>query len=313
MRTKNDSVIGISKLIRQWIKSDEFPELTEHIDNVNVKIFPFEITSKLKTKWFKKFIKIIQKEKDSIIITWTNNQMLEYNNNIRQILFSNKTNLQEYEVGDILIINQFYNFNKTTNNDSQNLHTSEKIIITKVENDIIKTELIKSVLPSALKNYKHYRALQGKYEKSIGELNSIHKLGYNCWKLNVQKVDDITVNYTINIILQTDIDIYKNNIQKSIDLIKSLRQNLVIDHQKALSIDNSIIQPLWREQYKKLIEPFADVSYGYAITCHKAQGSNYKNVFVDFNDILKNQNEIEMKKCMYTAITRTIEKLYILI
>ena len=155
--------------------------------------------------------------------------------------------------------------------------------------------------------------MQGKYEKYIEELNSIHKMGYNCWKLNVQKVDDESVNYIINIIFHSIGEIYKNNIQQSIDLIKSLRQNLVVDHQKALSIDNLIIQPLWREHYKKIIEPFADVSYGYAITCHKAQGSNYKNVFVDFNDILKNQNELEMKKCMYTAITRTIEKLYILI
>jgi ATP-dependent exoDNAse (exonuclease V) alpha subunit len=61
------------------------------------------------------------------------------------------------------------------------------------------------------------------------------------------------------------------------------------------------------------MNPFASVSYGYAITCHKAQGSNYKNVFVDFSDIVKNRNEEEMKRCTYTAVSRTIDNLYILI
>ena len=313
MRTKNNSVILISKLIRSWINNNDFPELSNCVDNDSVKIFPFEIKSKIKTKWFKKFITLVQKEKDSIIITWTNNQMLEYNNTIRKILFSNINELKEYEIGDILIINQFYNFNKEKQDQSENLHTSEKIIIKNIEHHILKPELIKSTAQSSIKNYKHYRALQSKYEKYVLQLNDIHKNGYKCWKLDVQKVDSISSIYTINIIDHSDIDLYKNNIQKSIDIIKSLRQQLIIDHAKALSIDNILIQPLWREHYKKLIEPFADVNYGYAITCHKAQGSNYRNVFVDFNDILKNQNELEMKKCTYTAITRTIEKLYILI
>ena len=39
----------------------------------------------------------------------------------------------------------------------------------------------------------------------------------------------------------------------------------------------------------------------------------YKNVFVDFSDIAKNNNFEEMKRCMYTAVSRTIENLYILI
>jgi hypothetical protein len=317
MRTKNDSVMLISKLIRDWIKQEEFPELSEHIDNVYVKMFPFECDtkftnkSKINTEWFKEFTKIIQEEKDSIIITWTNNQMLEYNNTIRKILFSDKKAIQDYEVNDILIINQLYNYNLQSENDK--LHTSEKIIIKNIEKSTFKPELIKLNVPACVKNFKHYRAIQSKYEKYCQIINDIHKDGYKCWKLNVQKVDDTNIQYIINIIENTDIDLYKINLQKSIDTIKILRQQLICDYSKALSIDNVIIQPLWREHYKKFIEPYADVTYGYAITCHKAQGSNYRNVFVDFNDILKNQNELEMKKCFYTAITRTIDKLYILI
>lgn len=51
---------------------------------------------------------------------------------------------------------------------------------------------------------------------------------------------------------------------------------------------------------------FADCSYGYALTGHKAQGSGYKNIYVDVNDILT-VGPISTKRklqALYTAITR---------
>jgi hypothetical protein len=305
MRTNHNSIMIISKLIRNWIKQSEFPDLSTHVDKLTVNIYGFEIKSKLKTKWFKKFVKVLKKEKDSIIITWTNNQMIEYNNYIRQILF-NKHDIAQFEIGDILIINQSYNI---INN---RLFTSEKIEILEIKNEVLILENIKSEVASEVKNYKHYRAIQGRYENQIKKINDLHKVGYKVWKLKVKRIYT-NVSHDIYIIEESEQNKYQYNLQQSIDLIKNLRQNLITDHAKAISIDNIVIQPLWREHYTKFVEPFADVNYGYAITCHKAQGSNYKNVFVDFNDILKNQNELEMKKCLYTAVTRTIDGLYILI
>ena len=69
-------------------------------------------------------------------------------------------------------------------------------------------------------------------------------------------------------------------------------------------IDLAIIRPLW-EQYSKIFnEPFANVIYGYCTTVHKSQGSTYYNVYIDLEDILNNSNLDEMKRCMYTAVTR---------
>jgi len=97
-----------------------------------------------------------------------------------------------------------------------------------------------------------------------------------------------------------------------IEEIKKFRNELYETYQ-LMSIDTNIIKPLYNEFHSKFINRFASVSYGYAITCHKAQGSNYKNVFVDFTDIAKNNNFEEMKRCMYTAVSRTIDNLFILI
>jgi hypothetical protein len=55
----------------------------------------------------------------------------------------------------------------------------------------------------------------------------------------------------------------------------------------------------------------ADVSYGYAITAHKAQGSTYKNVLIFEDDINSNPNIIERNKIKYTSYARASDKLFI--
>ena len=47
-----------------------------------------------------------------------------------------------------------------------------------------------------------------------------------------------------------------------------------------------------------------DIDYGYAITCHKAQGSTYSHVFVMENDINLNWQMKERNQIKYVALTR---------
>jgi len=95
-------------------------------------------------------------------------------------------------------------------------------------------------------------------------------------------------------------------------LIKKFISKLLTLQYTQSHID-SISKVLWKNIHQNLIEPFAEVSYGYSITCHKAQGSNFYNVYIDANDIMKNMKENEMKRCLYTAFTRTVNNLKVLI
>lgn len=68
-------------------------------------------------------------------------------------------------------------------------------------------------------------------------------------------------------------------------------------------------------QYKRTREDAyfnaLQVKYAYAVTCHKAQGGQWENVFVDqgwFNDQMFN---IEYLRWLYTAFTRARKKLYL--
>jgi len=53
------------------------------------------------------------------------------------------------------------------------------------------------------------------------------------------------------------------------------------------------------------------VKYGYAITCHKAQGGEWKNVFLDIGYIPEDYMGVNFYRWLYTAFTRASQKLYL--
>lgn len=63
--------------------------------------------------------------------------------------------------------------------------------------------------------------------------------------------------------------------------------------------------------YWSLVELFHDVKYAYAITAHRAQGSTYDTVYVDYQDILMNRERMEAFQCLYVASSRPRHTLYL--
>ena len=62
-------------------------------------------------------------------------------------------------------------------------------------------------------------------------------------------------------------------------------------------------------------DPYANalqVKYAYAVTCHKAQGGQWKSVFVDQGYVTEDMIDREYVRWLYTAVTRASEKLYLL-
>lgn len=102
------------------------------------------------------------------------------------------------------------------------------------------------------------------------------------------------------------------------NLLNSKERELSSEETKALYIDFKI-------RYPKLIpgtKDFKDtlktdpwfnalrIKYGYAVTCHKAQGGEWPHVFVDFDASMGKLNEIYFR-WVYTAITRAAKQLYL--
>jgi len=319
VRTKHTGVISCSNTIRDCIHNiKDFTDIIEYSGS-NVQLYSYDKTQKIKTDWYKEFERQLKIEKDTIIIAWTNDEVNYYNNYIRKSVFQNKV-LSEYEINDILILNEFYimdNAEDITNNkasEQQNkvkFNTSEKIVVTNIEDGNYIIGKLSTKTNTNLKIFQNHRSIETKYRNFVNRINSM-EYKFKIHKMKVKKIDDADNEYKINVLFQDELIIHKKLIIQVIEEIKKFRTEMINTYQ-LISIDTSIIQPLYNDFYTKFINIFASVSYGYSITCHKAQGSNYKNVFVDFSDIVKNGNEDEMKRCTYVAISRTIDNLYILI
>jgi tRNA A37 threonylcarbamoyladenosine biosynthesis protein TsaE len=104
------------------------------------------------------------------------------------------------------------------------------------------------------------------------------------------------------------------------NLLYNHEPGLTSDEQKAIYVDfrnrhPELLKKEKRQEFKIALQndPYFNafkVKFGYAITCHKAQGSEWENVFLECNSHLKVLTK-DYFRWLYTAITRTSSKLYV--
>lgn len=355
IRTNNIKIMELSNDHRTWIKDQRdinIPQIGKYIHD-KIKAFR-KIDSKF---WLNDYIKNFKNSgedtgyNNSIILTWTNRKCNEYNGYVRKTIF-NKENLDYYEVGEILILNDFhriideYTDNTKENNEKDasdekkyiNFYTSEQIKIVKIKKCNYNFREIK-VKSSSNLSLKMNEIIKTK----VKEINKLLKEEIQVFKLIINKISELNdpeikpIKYKIYTIhkdsqttyerMSNQIDIIINEIkEKTIGdiLSKNIQDNKKDKKDKKNKMSNMEICALYSEVDKKInkiyrdilsnvIDCFAKLNYGYCITVHKSQGSTFENVYIDMDDILKNNNEEETMKCIYTAITRTSKTLQFLI
>ncbi len=117
-------------------------------------------------------------------------------------------------------------------------------------------------------------------------------------------------------------DIPDYPLQKSIEV--KLILDTIISESAALSMEqNKTLFEAINEKHKKIkkaadrlravyTDPFYNalqVKFGYAITCHKAQGGQWPSVFVDAGFVNESAASTELLRWLYTAFTRASKKL----
>jgi exodeoxyribonuclease-5 len=53
------------------------------------------------------------------------------------------------------------------------------------------------------------------------------------------------------------------------------------------------------------------IKFGYAVTCHKAQGGQWERVFIDQGMFNRAEITTDYLRWLYTAVTRATDKLYL--
>ena len=320
VRSKNDSVVGVCSATRKWvIENIAMPEIKQYL-NKGAYFYKYVNGLKTESKWFKKCLNSFKTGNDcNIIITWTNRQCDEYNDVIRRTLFNK--NVDKFEIGDILMLNDFYNIGdgRRGKSDESKFYTSEQIKVVKIEKNVKKIDNFSTLMSKDSRKLKSYSYFEKKYKPFTETINKDTKRVYKSWKLTVQRVElkesqQNNETYTIYVVDDNDAELLTQEKSYVANRIKKFRLHMVASlPTKIKQIDEHVIKPLWREWHKLFVETFANISYGYAITCHKGQGSNFYNVYVDAHDIFQNPRIDEMKRCLYTAMTRTSNELHVLI
>lgn len=106
-----------------------------------------------------------------------------------------------------------------------------------------------------------------------------------------------------------------------VDILCGISPNITQTQQQALFIDfffrmkgQKIKQKSKLFKEKMLTDPYLNAlrtNYGYTITCHKSQGGEWKNVYLNIPRNLSYNAQADAYQWLYTAMTRAKENLYV--
>ena len=170
--------------------------------------------------------------------------------------------------------------------------------------------------------------IQNNYSHEIellnGEFGTIIKVepGVESRKITVRNKSNISevVLHFREVVIGFEIEDDKiENIRCKIltNLLNSNMANLTMEEIQALYIDFKLRHPELKPNtadFKNAIEhdPYFNclrIKYGYAVTCHKAQGGEWEQVLIDFNAAC-NFNDLFYYRWAYTALTRAKKSVY---
>lgn len=141
----------------------------------------------------------------------------------------------------------------------------------------------------------------------IAEVTKIHGYqdlyGFQFADVRLRFVDYDDIEIDAKILMNT---IHSKQAALSRDENKQLFYNVMEDYQE-VQTKKARIQKVKENPFFNALQ----VKFAYAVTCHKAQGGQWKVVFVDHGYINEEMVNKEFFRWLYTAFTRATEKLYL--
>ena len=145
----------------------------------------------------------------------------------------------------------------------------------------------------------------------ITRLTNRHELyGFNFAKATLRSVD---YNWEIEALIWLD-TLTTDNPEANYALQKELFARIAEDYPE-IKNKKELIKRIYESPYYNALQ----VRFAYCVTCHKAQGGQWKHVYVDTSGIGEDEARMsdaserrEYLRWLYTAVTRSTEKIFIL-
>jgi ATP-dependent exoDNAse (exonuclease V) alpha subunit len=307
MRYKeNTGMFYNTTALRNVIMSKQFPPLSikaHGFDDISVYHHDNEL--------IKKYYEIIKtKGVDSAIyITLSNKQAAVVNSRVRSHLWGYK-NTDYLKPGESLMV--------ARNNYLYGLNNGDLVTVDSVENKIIRKAGLKFMHINL--RVAHPDPEKGMMIKRVFIIADL--LSLNSRDLSVQQDMELLANYFSRMrkialevfeILNstTDVERRRNSLERK---IKDAGIHLNIeDTIEQASSKNELIKSIAYDNMQN--DPYLNalrVKYGYAITCHKAQGSEWPEVFVHLEKSMFFQEREYQYRWTYTALSRAEQKVHLI-
>lgn len=170
-----------------------------------------------------------------------------------------------------------------------------------------------------VKNNYYWRELLGKEDKSLLDKIDFIANGDMAEIVRVGGVEEMYgfryAEVTLSLVDYEDCEI---DVMIMLDTLMSESPSLTREESERLFAAVWEDYPEIRSKRKRMEEirknPYYNalqVKYGYAVTCHKAQGGQWKHVFLDQGYVTADMMNADYYRWLYTAFTRATEKLYL--
>ena len=277
-RQDKNLILENSNIIRQVIDNEKVTELIFNYDNYSFKkIGQNEIIENYLIE------NPIPELNSSIIIAYSNNACYEYNYLIREQYFPNNKTISEGDIVQI-VSNVYSGVTEIFNGDFAKILTVSQ-----------STESISAPV---------YTEVNGKKIKKVITVNFrnvIIKLDNYSDAIPVKIVDDLLHSRNRDLTYEEITAIYLNFVIKFNE-----QQNIL----KEKGLESSEVgSKVFKDEL--LSDPYVNAvrcKFGYAITCHKAQGGEWDKVFIDYTGRVSLKKD-PLRWC-YTATTRGVNKVY---
>lgn len=232
-----------------------------------------KLSNELLVSELKRFYSIGKKFDDTIIIAHSNRQVQEYNFMVKRILNTNNK-ISDYEIlpGDKLIVYKNYY------SDDLTLLNGQSVEVVQILNrEVIKTSEKEEVtyLDCQLKYYDYEMEGERVFKAKI-----LNDYVYS----PEPELDRKLYNKVFRAVLIKNLEFREvfNELKKTLREMKTSKtEKLVVLRDRYIALKLQISRILRDNEY---FNPLL-VKFGYAITCHKAQGSEWDNVIIDMKTL----------------------------
>lgn len=155
------------------------------------------------------------------------------------------------------------------------------------------------------KEYEHLPFLaNGDMLEIVRLRNQREMYGFQFIDASLRAID---YDWEIDVILWLD-TLTTDSPEVNIQLQRQLFERISEDYPELQRNRKKLIEQIYESPYYNALQ----VRFAYAVTCHKAQGGQWKNVFIDTGNIQPEQQDISYYRWLYTAITRATNQIYLL-